>query len=802
MKFTYNWLNSHVTLNANLEKLATTLSNIGLEVENIVDKEKLYSQFLVAEIIEAQKHPNADTLKICTVSNGKENLQIVCGATNARAGIKVALAPVGSIIPQNGMVIKASKIRDVESHGMLCSAAELSLDGDSDGIMELNADEHQLGMNFADFAGLNDQIIDISITPNRGDCAALHGIARDIAAAGLGELSPKFHSFYESHFDFEESKMPFNVVIMDKDACQEISFCYIKDIDNASSVGKEISTLFNLLEIKSHTALVDISNFSMYEYGRPNHVYDADKIEGNITVRMSHGAEKFTSLEGKEYTLDAGVLVVADEAKILSIAGVIGGNSSKVDENTKNIIVEVANFNPEQVAKSARVLNIKTESSFRFERRIDHGNTPFFMQYITELIHKCCGGKKLGSILLKGAELEYIKKLQLDYTEIEKILGIEIDQQKTEKDLANLGFTIESDSNLLNIPTWRQGDIIDNADIAEEIIRLAGIKGAGQTTQYDYAYSAKDLKSKAADSAELFRNVLTSRNANEIISWSFINESHAQIFTDKPLIKLANPISSEFAAMRCSIIPGLLQIVKNNTAKGQRDLSLFEVGKIFHKDADKEVVESNCLAVVRVGNAIQKNIFSAERKFDFYDAKDDLYALLNEISISEENLIIKKEARSYHHPGKSASFYIGKQLVACVGELHPKATNYFGIKERVNFLELFYDNLPQKNLDKRSSLFLSELQSVSRDFAFFIDDAISSEKLIKAIKSLKIDVLSEVNIFDVYKDTKLDNGKKSIAFNIKLQPKTQTLIEAEIDNISDQIIRVIKESLKGELRDK
>ncbi len=802
MKFTYNWLNSHVTLNANLEKLATTLSNIGLEVEDIVDKEKIYSQFLIAEIIEAQKHPNADALKVCKVTTGKENLQIVCGAKNARAGIKVVLAPIGSIIPQNGMVIKASKIRDVESHGMLCSAAELSLGGDSDGIMELTADEHQLGMNFGEFAGLNDKLIDISITPNRGDCASLHGIARDIAASGLGEISVKSHNFYKSRFDFEESEMPFNVVILDKDACQEIGFCYIKDINNTSSVGKEISASFNLLEIKSHTALVDISNFSMYEYGRPNHVYDADKIEGSIAVRMSRDGEKFTSLEGKEYTLDAGILVIADETKILSIAGVIGGNSSKVDENTKNIMVEVANFNPEQVAKSARILNIKTESSFRFERRIDYGNTPFFMQYITELIHKYCGGKKFGSILLKGEELGYIKQLQLNYAEIEKILGITIDPQKTQEDLRNLGFTIENGSDLLNIPTWRQGDIIDNADIAEEIIRLAGIKGTGQATQYDYAYSAKDLKSRALDSAELFRNVLTGRNVNEIISWSFINENHARIFTDKPLIKLANPISSEFAAMRCSILPGLLQIVKNNTSKGQRDLSLFEVGKIFHKDADKGIVESNCLAVVRVGNAIQKNIFSPERKFDFYDTKDDLYALLNEINISKENLLIKKEVRSYHHPGKSASFYIGKQLVACVGELHPKITNYFGIKERVNFLELFYDNLPQKNLDKRSSLFLSELQSVSRDFAFFIDDFISAEELIKAIKSLKIDVLSEVNIFDVYKDTKLDNNKKSIAFNIKLQPKTQTLIEAEIDNISNQIIRVIKEKLKGELRDK
>ena len=791
MKFTYNWLNSYIKLDVSLEKLTQTLSNIGLEIEEVLDKEKIYSQFILAEIIYAEQHPNADKLKVCKVNNGKEHLQIVCGAENARAGIKVVLASVGSVIPQNNMMIKVSKIRGVESNGMLCSKSELLLGSDSDGIIEINDEDALVYMNFADFYGLNDVIIDITLTPNRGDCASLYGIARDLAVAGMGELSHKFYDFHSDKFNFTNRSIPFKASI--EDGCQEIAFCYIENIDNTSGVDKEISSIFNLLGIKSHTALVDISNFAMYEYGRPNHIYDADKIDGNIVVRMSKEGEKFISLEDKEYVLPQGILVIADDKKVLSIAGVIGGSESKVDENTKNIVVEVANFHPEQIAKSSRILNIKTESSFRFERRTDHGNTASFMQYIVKLIQKHCGGEVVGSTLLKGKELDYVKQIQLDYDEIEKILGIKIEKEKIDTILQRLGFNQEK--NMLVIPTWRQGDIIDNADIAEEIIRIEGVES---NKKVDYSYYAKDLRPKKVDFAELFRNVLINRNANEVVSWSFINQNYAELFADKPLIKVVNPISSELATMRCSIIPKLLQISKNNIDKGLRDLSFFEIGKIFHNEMEEE----NCLTVVRVGNATRKGVFSEQRKFDFYDLKDDLYSLLDEINISDDNLSIKKETTLYYHPGKSASFYIGKKLIAYVGELHPKIINEFGIKEQVCCMELFYDNLPNKNLDKRNPLFLSELPSVNRDFAFFIDDRIEGIEIIKAIKSLKIDVVDDINIFDLYKKKGADGCKKSIAFNVKLQPKDKTLVEEEIENISDKIINVIKEKLGGELRDK
>ena len=798
MKFTYNWLSSYIKLNVDLKELAQTLSNIGLEVEEITNKGSIYSQFILAEITDTAEHPNADKLKVCKVDNGKEHLQIVCGAGNARAGIKVVLAPIGSVIPQNNMTIKASKIRGVESQGMLCSESELLLGSDSDGIIEINDKDAVVGMNFADFRGFNDIIIDVTLTPNRGDCASLYGIARDIAAAGIGQLSPKFYDFYSYNFKFKNTtSIPFKASIEDKENCQEIAFCHIKNIDNTSDVDKHICSLFNLLEITSRTALVDISNFAMYEYGRPNHIYDADKIDGNITVRPSREGEKFISLEDKEYTLPQGILVIADDKKVLSIAGVIGGSESKVDEDTRNIVVEVANFHPEQIAKSIRILDVKTESSFRFERRIDYGNIAFFMQYIVKLIQQYCGGVVAGSIFLQGRALDYVKQVQLDYKEIEKILGIKVEKEKIDKILEKLGFYKEKEK--LNIPTWRQGDIIDNADIAEEIIRMEGVESS---KQIDYSYYAKDLKPQTADFLELFRNVLTNRGINEVISWSFISQNHAELFADKPLIKVANPISIELSTMRCSIIPRLLRISKNNIDRGLRDLSFFEAGKIFHKNKDNKMFEENCLALLRVGNAVKKGVFAEQRKFDFYDVKDDLYSLLSEIKISDDKLSIKKEAKPYYHPGKSASFYLGQRLIAYAGELHPKLMDEFGIKNQVCCMEVFYDNLPNKNLDKCSPLFPSELPSVSRDFAFFIYNHIESIEIIKAIKSLKIDIVDDINIFDVYEKNEENEHRKSIAFNIRLQPKDKTLVEQEIENISAQIINIIKKKLGGELRNK
>ena len=797
MKFTHNWLSSFIELSVDLDKVIEILSNIGLEVEEFEDKGRVYSQFSIAEIIETTSHPDADKLKVCKVNNGKEILQIVCGASNARAGIKVVLAPVGSIIPSNNMVIKASKIRGIESNGMLCSETELLVGNSSEGIIEILDSSLKPGMNFADSTGLNDKVIDINLTPNRGDCASIHGIARDLSATEVGVLKSKFVDFYKDTFDFGNSINDLDISIKNIN-CHEIAFCKIENIDNQNSLNHDVSSIFKLLDIKYHGALVDISNLSMYEFGRPNHMYDADKIKGNIEIRLSQEGEFFKSLDDKEYELPKDILVIADDEKILSIAGIIGGENSKVDENTKNILIEVANFNPEQISKSVRKLNIRTESSFRFERRIDYGNTASFMQYVSDLVIKHCGGKISGSAIIKGSELGYKKQMEINCKKINKLLGFEVKERDVNIILSHLGF-VKIKDNLFNIPTWRQGDIVDNADIAEEVIRIKGtdyLQGMGC-----FYYDAQDLKHRDSDFTAIFKNTLVNRNIYEVISWSFINQEFANLFKENESIKIANPISNEFAIMRNSLIVGLLKIAKSNMTRGVKNISLFELGKIYYKSKADETIENNCLAIIRTGESSQKNIFSDQKKFDFYDLKDDFYSILNDISISLDSIITKKGAKEYHHPGKSASFYLGKNLIGYIGELHPKIIKTFGIKQSVICAEIFYDNLPKKNLEKRKPLFLSELQSINRDFAFYIDDGIESQEIIKSIKSLKINILEEINIFDVYKSDQDTSNKKSIAFNIKLQPIQKTLVDEEIEDISNKIINVVKEKLGGELRD-
>ena len=797
MKFTYKLLNSFIDLNVDLTKVLETLSSIGLEVEDYTNKEEIYSQFLIVEVIETFKHPNASKLNVCKVSDGKETLQIVCGAPNVKSGMKAVLAPVGSIIPSNKMVIKKSNIRGVESNGMLCSEQELLLGDDFDGIIEILDKNATIGAKFSDLYGLSDIIIDINLTPNRGDCASVYGIARDLSAANIGKLKPKYLNFSGNTFDFGNNIEGVKISI-NSDYCHEVAFCKIENINNKLETRQDIDSFFKLLDLKSHNPLVDISNYAMYEFGRPNHIYDADKIKGNIQIRFSKEGEFFKSLENKEYNLPKDILVIADDEKVLSIAGIIGGENSKVDENTKNIIIEVANFDHEQISKSVRKLNIRTESSFRFERKIDYASTASFMKTLVDLVLGNCSGDISNSVLIKGSELKYTNELKINYKKINRILGTALDRKEIDLILLNLGF-LKKGVDLLSIPSWRQGDIENNADISEEVIRIKGLENV--KIENNYFYSAEDLKVKKHDFISIFRKMLINRNVFEVISWSFIACKYADLFTNNNNIKLSNPINNEFAVMRNSLTPNLLKTVKNNTVKGIKDLSFFEIGKIYYNNQDNYLVEKNGLTIIRTGYAVDRNIFSKQRKFDFYDLKDDFFSLLNEINIFPENIILKKEENGIYHPGKSVALYIGKKLIGYVGDLHPKILKEFDIKENIYCAELFLDNLPNKNLEKRKPLSLSQLQSISRDFAFHIDDSIESNEIIKSIRSLKIDTLDDIQIFDVYKNSKDNLSKKSIAFNIKIQPKEKTLVDEEIESISNKIINVLKQKLGAELRD-
>ena len=684
MKLTYKWLKSFIDLSVDLDTVLDILSNIGLEVEYYENKEEIYSQFIIAEIKEVKKHPNAKKLNICKVNNGKEILQIVCGASNVRPEMKVVLAPVGSVIPSNKMVIKKSSIREVDSNGMLCSEEELMLGNNHDGIIEILDNKIKLDTKFSDVNNLNDIVIDINLTPNRGDCASIYGVARDLFATNIGKFKDKYLNFSKNTFDFG-SNIDGVKISVDSEHCYEIAFCKIKNINNNLKIKRDILSFFKLVDLKSHNPAVDISNLSMHEFGRPNHIYDADKIKGNIQIRFSKEGEFFKSLDNNEYNLPKDVLVISDAEKILSIAGIISGESSKVDDNTKNILIEVANFNPEQISQSVRKLNIRTESSFRFERRIDHANTAAFMNNLVNLLLENCGGNISNSVLIKSSEPKHIKQLKINYNVINKVLGSKLMTNEIDSILFNLGFLKEKDD-IFNIPSWRQGDIENNADIAEEIIRIKGLENLESDNKHLYAI--EDLRIKTHDFESIFRKMLVGRNLFEIISWSFISQEYANVFTNNSNIKLTNPISNEFTIMRNSLILGLLKTVKSNILKGIKDLSFFEIGEVYYGN-NNSLIERKCLTILRTGYAIDKNIFSKQRKFDFYDLKDDVFSLLNEIKMSPQNIIINKVNNNIYHPGKSIALYISKKLIGYVGELHPKILKKFNMKQSVYCGEIF-----------------------------------------------------------------------------------------------------------------
>ena len=788
MKFTFNWLKTHLKTDTSYLKIADVLTNIGLEVEDVKNLQQIYADFIVAQIDLVEKHPNADKLNLCTVNDGKEQHKIVCGAPNVEVGMKVVLAPVGSTIPKNNFMIKKAVIRGIESNGMLCSSDELNLGEEADGIIKL-PNSARVGEKFVNFQGLNDIIYDVAITPNRGDCNSVYGIARDLAAAKLGKLNN-----YEDYTSLAFSdNLPFDVRLEDKEGCQLISLYYIKGVKNNFKSPDKIKNLLNLVDVKSNGPLVDISNFAMYEYGRPNHIYDADKIKGTLIIRKSKQGESFIPIGKDEITLDSGITVITDDEKILAVAGVIGGELSKVDEDTSNILVEVANFNPNLVRKAGSQLNIITDSRFRFERRIDFGNKVFFSTYLIQSILKYCGGNVVGGKDFYGSKINYLTDIKFDLKDVEKIIGTAIPKKESNEILKALGFRYND--NEITIPSWRQGDVQGTADIAEEILRIYGIEKV-LPKPFKLSSDKTILRSRCAE--DLCRDLLSKRGLDEVVTWSFISKELSKVFHAENEIALDNAISSEREVMKSSVIPPLLEVVKKNITRGHNNLAFFEICNIYSKDYTD--MQKKCFAGIRAGNALEKSIYAKERKFDFYDVKDDILAFIAEFYRFEKNIKVDRKTPKYYHPTKSAAFYIRKKLIGYGGELHPSILQNMKINTNVLSFEIFIDEIPITDISDRGDLKIFDYQPVIRDFAFVIDENILSDEIINSVTSLNLDILEDVKIFDLFQDEELGKHKKSIAISVKLQPKKHTLSDAEIDKISNLIISNVKKNTNGKLR--
>ena len=796
MKVTSSWLKDHLKTSANLEKIVSTLNNIGLEVENVglADKNNF---FLVAKIIKAEKHPNADKLKLCDVDIGSgKTLKVVCGASNARDGLLTVYAGPGAIIPKNQLKIKVTNIRGVDSYGMLCSESELGLSDESLGITELDSKKFKVGNSY--FKNNSEPAIDISITPNRSDCLGVRGIARDLSTAGLGKL-----------IDLEEIKLktniknPFKVIIDSNSGCSSFAHCYIEGIKNTESP-KWLKDKLISIGMNPISAVVDITNYIMVDLNRPLHAYDADKIDRKIIVRSSKKEEKFLALDNNKHSLEEGACLITSEKKILSLGGVIGGESSSISLATKNIFLESALFDPVKISKIAKKLGINSDAKFRFERGVDPNGMEYGLKLAVKIIHKICGGK-ISNLIICGENNFKNKQIKFNSGKFEKIIGSKISPAEIKNILNNLGFKFKESKNTYSviIPTWRS-DIKEEVDIVEELIRIRG---------YDKIQLIKPEVDNSKDvltgKQRLYRfaqRFIANKGFMETITYSFTNSKIDSLFGmhNKNLL-ITNPISNDLDTLRSSIFSNLLIHIKNNIHRNFEDQKIFECGPVFFGSKPGEQIA--VIGGIQIGKIYRKNWLEKDKEVDVFEIKDCIYKTLIELGIHEQDLTVIQESETYYHPGRSGKFYLNsnKQLpIANFGEINPKIVKELDIKNGPVFgFQILLNNIPvisKQNTEKKIKYVVSNFQKIERDFAFIIEKKFEAEKIINILLNVDKKLIKKIRIFDVFQGGNIENNKKSIALNLLIQSQDKTLNDKEIDELSDKIIQTMQKSFDATLR--
>jgi phenylalanyl-tRNA synthetase beta chain len=800
MKFSFSWLKEHLETDVSLDEIVERLTSIGLEVDTVEDRSKGLETFVVGHVLEAKQHPNADRLRVCQVDNGSETVEVVCGAPNARTGLKGVFAAEGSYIPGTDMTLKKTEIRGVASTGMLLSEREMNLSDDHDGIIEL-PDNAPIGAPAIDIMGLNDPVIDIEITPNRGDCLGVRGIARDLAATGIGALKPLgatpvkggFESPIKVHLDFEAGST---------DACPYFMGRYIKGVKNVESPGwlKDKLTAVGLQPI---SALVDITNYMSLTHCRPLHVFDADTLKGDIHVRLARAGEKLQALDDEEYTLDADMTVIADDEKPEALAGVMGGVASGCTETTTNVFLETAFFDPIRTAKTGRKLNLQSDARFRFERGVDPAFLGDATEIATQLILDICGGAA-SKVVVAGAEPAWQRDIDFRLSRVKSLAGVDISTDEQKRILDVLGFSFSGDGETLKTqaPSWRS-DIVGEACLVEEIIRINGLDEIPavaldrETALPRPALTALQQRRIAA------RRVLAERGLIEAVTVSFMDGTLAELFGEiVEDVRLVNPISSDLDVMRPSILPNLIQAVSRNSDRGIPDACLYEVGPQFSGDGpgDQAMMATGILS----GKTGPRNWAEAPRAVDAFDAKAHALAALAAAGAPVSNLQVTTDAPDYYHPGRSGVLCLGpKNVLARFGEIHPGVLRKLGVKNVMVGFEVFLDSIPQPKAKKsaaKSHLTLSQFQPVERDFAFVVDVDTAAGKVVRAAMSADKSLITAVNVFDVFVGGSLGEGKKSLAVNVTLQPVEKTLTDADIDNVAQSIVASVKKATGGTLR--
>lgn len=797
MRFTLPWLKEHLETDASAAHIAETLTSLGLEVEAVHDRTSELAGFSVAYVREAVQHPNADRLRLCTVESKHGVMQVVCGAPNARTGLYGIFAPEGAVIPATGKVLGRSAIRGVESQGMLCSARELGIGEDHDGIIDLDGTP-AVGTPATEALGIEGPVFEVSLTPDRADCFGINGIARELAAAGLGELRSRDFTPVPGkgrgpaiHLDFPKA---------DAHACPLFIGRLIRGVRNGPSPAWMQQRL-QAIGLRPISALVDITNYVTFDLNRPLHVFDAAKLEGDVTLRFAREGETLQALDGREYALDPAITVIADAAGPQSLGGIMGGEVSGVTEATTDVLLEVALFDPIRTALTGRKLDIVSDARTRFERGLDPEMAVAGMEHATRLILELCGGEAAEPVIA-GSVPAGPAPIAFAVRELARLGGIQLERGEIEGHLRALGFTFDGGPELYTVqpPSWRQ-DVTSSACIVEELCRLHGYdKIPPVPVTRNEAVSAGVLTPDQRRRGHLRRTVAT-LGYTEAVTWSFTGESEARHFLEGEPVRLANPISSELSVMRPSLLPNLLLAAARNQDRKREDGALFELGARFTGGQPGEQVTA--LVGLRWGATGPRDWTGTRRPVDVFDAKADALAALAAAGVKTEALQVAAEGPAWYHPGRSGTLGLGPNRLARFGELHPRVLEAFDLDGRAVAFELDLDTLPKVKVRPgrtRPPLEAWPYPPVDRDFAFLVDNGVSADQLLRAVRQADKKLIRDVSLFDVYAGKGMPEGKKSLAIAVRLQSPEKTLTEADIEPVAKKIVASAEKQLGAELR--
>ena len=806
MKFTLSWLKDHLETDATLDEICERLTSIGLEVEDVDDK-AAYKPFVIAKVLSAEKHPSADRLKVLMVDAGDgKPVQVVCGAPNARAGLVGALARPGTYVPGIDVTLAVGNIRGVESHGMMCSEKELDISDNHEGIIDL-PENAPVGTPFASYAGLDDPVIEINLTPNRPDCTSIYGIARDLAASGLGTLKTRNAPRFATE---GQTAVGLKIVLDDERLCPGFALRLVRGVRNGPSPAWMQQRL-KAIGLRPINALVDITNYMTFDQGRPMHVFDAAKVKGSLTVRRALAGETVLALDTREYKLTPNNVVIADENGVESIGGIMGGEHSGCDENTTDVLIESALWDPINIAKSGRSLGIITDARYRFERGVDPEYMLPGLERTTELVLELCGGTAAEAKVV-GYKGYTPKVVEFPYSEVKRLTGLEVSAEESREILTRLGFTVEGDGERVSVkvPSWRP-DVDGKADLVEEVMRIHGVDQIKPEPIEKLSAVNGRILTTLQIRSRTAKRALAARGMLEAVTWSFISEEQATLFGGGSRgLKLANPIASDMSDMRPSLLPGLLAAAQRNADKGFGDVAIFEVSGTYENDrpeGQRRVaggVRRGSASINGAGRLWSNNAKGGGKPVDVFDAKADALAVIEACGLPMANVQVEQGGPAWYHPGRSGTIKMGPKVVlGYFGEFHPKTLGALDVSGALCGFEVFLDAMPEpkkKATRTKPALELSPFQVVKRDFAFVIGGDVEAGAIVKAASSADRKLISGVNVFDIFEGASLGEGKKSVAIEVLIQPAERTLTDEDFEALTAKIVANVEKATGGTLR--